>query len=77
MPAENSPVCSSWAGSWGYPLATRSIYIATNPNAPEQQVFPVETLVDETIKVAEKIAANSKPVVAMAKEAVNKGAPPA
>jgi enoyl-CoA hydratase/carnithine racemase len=37
------------------------------------KVFPAESLVEETVKIAEKIAANSKPIVAMAKEAVNKG----
>ncbi|XP_012410602.1 enoyl-CoA hydratase, mitochondrial [Trichechus manatus latirostris] len=35
------------------------------------KVFPVETLVEEAIKCAEKIANNSKIVVAMAKESVN------
>lgn len=36
------------------------------------KVVPVETTIDEAIKCAAKIAKNSKPVVAMAKEAVNK-----
>lgn len=35
------------------------------------KVFPVEELVDETIKLGEKIASMSKVAVAMAKEAVN------
>jgi len=35
------------------------------------RVFPVESLVDEAIKTAEKIAANSTVIVMMAKEAVN------
>lgn len=37
------------------------------------KIFPVETLVEETIKCAEKIASNSKIIVAMAKESVNAG----
>ena len=36
------------------------------------QVFPQDTLLEESIKVAELIANYSKPVVMMAKEAVNK-----
>jgi len=32
---------------------------------------PVDTLVDEALKLADTIAEKSKPVVAMAKEAVN------
>lgn len=35
------------------------------------KIFPVETLVEEAIKCAEKIASNSKIVTAMAKESVN------
>ncbi|XP_075390360.1 enoyl-CoA hydratase, mitochondrial [Tenrec ecaudatus] len=35
------------------------------------KVFPVETLVEEAIRCAEKIASNSKIVVAMAKESVH------
>ncbi|XP_051001524.1 enoyl-CoA hydratase, mitochondrial [Acomys russatus] len=35
------------------------------------KIFPVETLVDEAIRCAEKIASNSKIIVAMAKESVN------
>lgn len=35
------------------------------------KIFPVETLVEEAIQCAEKIASNSKIIVAMAKEAVN------
>lgn len=38
------------------------------------KVFPVETLVEEAIQCAEKIASNSKIVTAMAKESVNAGA---
>lgn len=37
------------------------------------KIFPVETLVEEAIKCAEKIASNSKIVAAMAKESVNAG----
>lgn len=37
------------------------------------KIFPVETLVEEAIKCAEKIASNSKIVTAMAKESVNAG----
>ncbi|XP_045147348.1 enoyl-CoA hydratase, mitochondrial isoform X2 [Echinops telfairi] len=37
------------------------------------KVFPVETLVEEAIRCAEKIASNSKIVVAMAKESVSAG----
>lgn len=37
------------------------------------KIFPVETLVEEAIKCAEKIAGNSKIIVAMAKESVNAG----
>lgn len=36
------------------------------------KVFPAEQLLEETIKTAQKIASNSKPINAMAKEAVNK-----
>uniref|UniRef100_A0A2K5JH11 Enoyl-CoA hydratase, mitochondrial n=1 Tax=Colobus angolensis palliatus TaxID=336983 RepID=A0A2K5JH11_COLAP len=35
------------------------------------KIFPVETLVEEAIQCAEKIASNSKIIVAMAKESVN------
>jgi len=35
------------------------------------KVFPVEELVDEAVKLGEKIAGMSKVAVAMAKEAVN------
>nr|KAF6455781.1 enoyl-CoA hydratase, short chain 1 [Rousettus aegyptiacus] len=35
------------------------------------KVFPVETLLEEAIRCAEKIASNSKLITAMAKEAVN------
>lgn len=35
------------------------------------KIFPVETLVEEAIKCAEKIASNSKIITAMAKESVN------
>ncbi|XP_068404916.1 enoyl-CoA hydratase, mitochondrial isoform X1 [Eschrichtius robustus] len=35
------------------------------------KIFPVETLVEEAVKCAEKIASNSKIVTAMAKESVN------
>lgn len=37
------------------------------------KVFPVETVVEEAIQCAEKIASNSKIVTAMAKESVNAG----
>ncbi|ERE78000.1 enoyl-CoA hydratase [Cricetulus griseus] len=37
------------------------------------KIFPVETLVEEAIQCAEKIASNSKIIVAMAKESVNAG----
>lgn len=37
------------------------------------KVFPADQLVSEAIKCGEKIAANSKLVSAMAKEAVNAG----
>lgn len=37
------------------------------------KVFPVEKLVEEAIRCAEKIAGNSKIVAAMAKESVNAG----
>lgn len=37
------------------------------------KIFPVETLVEEAIQCAEKIANNSKIIVAMAKESVNAG----
>ena len=36
------------------------------------KVFPPDQLVDEAVKTAEKIANNSKLIVMMAKEAVNK-----
>uniref|UniRef100_A0A9L0KAX4 Enoyl-CoA hydratase, mitochondrial n=1 Tax=Equus asinus TaxID=9793 RepID=A0A9L0KAX4_EQUAS len=39
------------------------------------KIFPVETLVEEAIQCAEKIASNSKIVAAMAKESVNAGGP--
>ncbi|XP_058400334.1 enoyl-CoA hydratase, mitochondrial isoform X2 [Diceros bicornis minor] len=39
------------------------------------KIFPVETLVEEAIQCAEKIASNSKIVAAMAKESVNAGRP--
>nr|XP_021523110.1 enoyl-CoA hydratase, mitochondrial [Aotus nancymaae] len=35
------------------------------------KIFPVETLVEEAIQCAERIASNSKIIVAMAKESVN------
>lgn len=37
------------------------------------KVYPVDQLVSEAVKCGEKIAANSKLVSAMAKEAVNAG----
>lgn len=37
------------------------------------KIFPVETVVEEAIQCAEKIASNSKIVTAMAKESVNAG----
>lgn len=37
------------------------------------KIFPVETLVEEAIRCAEKIASNSKIIAAMAKESVNAG----
>lgn len=37
------------------------------------KIFPVETLLEEAIQCAEKIASNSKLIAAMAKEAVNAG----
>lgn len=37
------------------------------------KIFPVETLVEEAIQCAEKIASNSKIIAAMAKESVNAG----
>jgi len=37
------------------------------------KIYPVEDLVSEAVKCGEKIAANSKLVSAMAKEAVNAG----
>ncbi|KAF6317129.1 enoyl-CoA hydratase, short chain 1 [Rhinolophus ferrumequinum] len=37
------------------------------------KIFPVDTLVEEAIQCAEKIASNSKLVTAMAKESVNAG----
>uniref|UniRef100_A0A0B6Z799 Probable enoyl-CoA hydratase, mitochondrial n=1 Tax=Arion vulgaris TaxID=1028688 RepID=A0A0B6Z799_9EUPU len=37
------------------------------------KVFPPDQLVDETIKIAEKIAGHSKIIVAICKECVNKG----
>lgn len=37
------------------------------------KIFPVDTLVEEAIQCAEKIANNSKLVTAMAKESVNAG----
>lgn len=37
------------------------------------KIFPVDQLVSEAVKCGEKIAANSKLVSAMAKEAVNAG----
>ncbi|XP_002733386.1 enoyl-CoA hydratase, mitochondrial-like [Saccoglossus kowalevskii] len=36
------------------------------------KVYPVDTVVDEAIKTAEKISSNSKMIVAMCKEAVNR-----
>jgi len=35
------------------------------------RIYPAETLVDEAIKVAQKIATFSQPIVMMAKECVN------
>ena len=35
------------------------------------KVFPVDSLVDEAVKTAEKIASQSKVIAMMAKEAVN------
>lgn len=37
------------------------------------KVYPVDQLVSEAVKCGEKIAANSKLISAMAKEAVNAG----
>lgn len=36
------------------------------------KIFPVDSLVEESVKVAEKIASYSSPIVIMCKEAVNK-----
>jgi len=36
-------------------------------------VLPVDKLVDNAVKIAEKIASLSKPVVSLAKEAINTG----
>uniref|UniRef100_A0A8C2RAL3 Enoyl-CoA hydratase, mitochondrial n=1 Tax=Capra hircus TaxID=9925 RepID=A0A8C2RAL3_CAPHI len=44
-------------------------------NSLVSKVFPVETVVEEAIQCAEKIASNSKIVTAMAKESVNAGRP--
>ena len=44
------------------------------PSGLVSKVFPVDQLVSEAVKCAEKIASNSKLVTAMAKEAVNAGA---
>nr|XP_045217725.1 enoyl-CoA hydratase, mitochondrial isoform X2 [Macaca fascicularis] len=51
-------------------FAQPEILLGTIPGLVSK-IFPVETLVEEAIQCAEKIASNSKIIVAMAKESVN------
>ncbi|XP_043453912.1 enoyl-CoA hydratase, mitochondrial isoform X2 [Prionailurus bengalensis] len=51
-------------------FAQPEILLGTIPGLVSK-IFPVETLVEEAIRCAEKIASNSKIIAAMAKESVN------